>query len=95
MIRDPRQLFTAAVGPIVDDILSQWTPPLADQHFVQLQRELSDEIFGRGMKAVEVDGRMFLDDAGDAVLASVSQGGTGPYRVIIRYTIVEMRQLTP
>jgi hypothetical protein len=93
---DPRQGFSDAAEPIVDEILSQWSPPLKEQHYEQLQREINDELFGRGMRTVLVDGRMLLDEAGQPVrCASIDQGGGGPYQVFIKFTIVEMEQLTP
>jgi hypothetical protein len=94
--QDPRKPFSSVSSPIVIDTLSQWTPPLKPQHYAQLQREINDDLFGLGVKAVEVDGQMLLDDAGQPVrCVSVDEGGSGPYRVFIRFMLIpEAEQLT-
>ncbi len=90
-MRDPRHNFFDIVRPVVRDVLSQWTPPLKRQHFEQLGREVSDELFGLGIAVVRVGDDLLVDESGDAIhCEEVSRGGTGPYGITLKFQVVKM-----
>lgn len=96
MSQDPRPFFADVVAPILDDVLSQWTPPLKEKHFDQVQRELTDELFGREIAVVEVDDRLVVDELGDPVdCCEVKRGGKGPYQVVLTFHSSKWRDREP
>jgi hypothetical protein len=82
---DPRPLFADVASPLIDEVLSQYTPPLAEKQFERVRSHMSDAV--SDLAVVELDGRLVIDPkVGDPVeCCEVRRGGNSPYRVIITF----------